>query len=293
MKNLQLLILVGLSLSCVSFAMEEIEVSIKPEDSLLQETPPTLWSRLKKKLQYSAPSTQTKYLAGLMIVVLGVGSIITGGAIYYDNTHQDVPPSPSFVPPCAQVPWNRLDAPCEKGSYRSTLGVSHCQSIYMNNNFFSPTCVPVCNENDTNPWVILEGKHVAGYVSATKCAEAKNMTGQNNFVWCAIGRVLYKRMLERLDNQSIPYCQFSYLSQQYQGLLIPHEHLSEVVNLTNYRSISNDPELINTEQCQHSLDYAQERCEGPIVQNSTHENSTHSASQGSQKPRNKKKNKKK
>ena len=197
---------------------------------------------------------------------------MTGGAIYYDNTHQDIPPSPPFVPPCAEVPWDRLDVPCEKVNYSSTYFAGECQLDYMNDvtNYYYPSCVPLCNENDTYPWVFARR---TGYRNASNCVHEKNMTGQNNFVWCPVGidNWWYEKLLAGFRNRSEPYCEYPF-GPGAQGLLIPHENLPEAVNLTKYEIISNDPKLINTDSgCRFLLNFANEDCEGPIVQNSTNE----------------------
>ena len=287
MKHLLLaLILINSSLVC----MDEVELidseEKKQETALIKSKQSTCASFQKKLRYYASPSTWKKIGFGGCAFILLAG---LGTSLYFIVATDDVSDSNGGFtpPPCNQVPWNRLGVPCKKVNYTSTYYAGECQLDYMNANYH-PSCVPLCNENDTNPWVF---SGYTGYANATECADAKNMTGQNNFVWCPVGiyNWWYEKLLAGFRNRSEPYCEYPF-GPGAQGLLIRHEDMPEAVNLTDYGIISNDPKLINTDSgCRFLLNFANGECKGPIVQNSTNEFPQRAARKANNKKKNKKK----
>ena len=282
-KAILVVALIGIATSCFAGEqMQQMEVSSEPEDSLLQEAAPTRWSRFKKRLQYYAPSAQTKIVAATVGFLLCVSGSVWA-TLRYGLPHRSEPGFPDSPPPCPQVPWNRLNAPCDNVNFSSTHAVETCQYYQMRDRY-PYNCVPICNENDSHPWV-PEGEE---FINASECAHEQNMTGNNNFLVCNWG-YLEVILLDRLLNRSVPFCRYG-LSQG-DGLLISHEYLSEAVNFTDYEEVAKAPSLISeSSYCREAVTAAGsfEGCTGPIVQNNTAFNSSHSL-HSNQKKRTKKK----
>ncbi len=285
MKHLLLaLILINSSLVC----MDEVELidseEKKQETALIKSKQSTCASFQKKLRYYASPSTWKKIGFGGCAFILLAG---LGTSLYFIVATDDVSDSNGGFtpPPCNQVPWNRLDVPCQAENFTSLYFVSECQLHAMN--VKSPSCVPICAENDTYPWVF------SGYdefVNATACTLDKNMRGQNSFVSCPEkeNKAWYQKLLSSLRGQDTPYCEYSY-AYGSRGLLIPREHIAAAVTMSRYEEVAEDPSLISeSSYCREAVTAAHgsfEGCTGPIVQNDTHTNSTHAAPQSSQKAR--------